>query len=255
MVRKYNRRRLVQGLTAAYRSYWFNASPSRLVHRQEVRAFFREHLVVSKALEIGGGTGKMIPVLQMACRPGYLVCSDIDPSEATNLVCDTFALPFPDGVFDVVAAFEVLEHLREPGAFACEVGRVLRSGGYVVLSVPFLLGIHDHRDYFRFTDQGLTELLRGQGLEVVRLRKIGGICLSILSLLTEFFRTRALGPSEGWRSRSFPRRANFALTTAVTMPLVGVSWIAMLLDALVDADSKSPAGFIVVARRVEIRTQ
>lgn len=52
------------------------------------------------------------------------------------LVADLLELPFESGSFDVVCAFEVIEHLREPERFVAEARRVLRSDGVLVASTP-----------------------------------------------------------------------------------------------------------------------
>jgi SAM-dependent methyltransferase len=51
-------------------------------------------------------------------------------------VGDLLALPFADGSFDVVCAFETIEHLSQPGDFVAEAARVLRSGGLLIASTP-----------------------------------------------------------------------------------------------------------------------
>jgi GT2 family glycosyltransferase/2-polyprenyl-3-methyl-5-hydroxy-6-metoxy-1,4-benzoquinol methylase len=51
-------------------------------------------------------------------------------------VADALHLPFPDASFDVVVAFELLEHLSAPNTFLAEVSRVLRSGGVALISTP-----------------------------------------------------------------------------------------------------------------------
>ena len=45
-------------------------------------------------------------------------------------------LPFCDGAFQVVCAFEVLEHIPEDQATIAEIARVLRPGGAFFVSVP-----------------------------------------------------------------------------------------------------------------------
>jgi SAM-dependent methyltransferase len=49
---------------------------------------------------------------------------------------DVVALPFEDARFDVVCAFEVIEHVGDPATFVGEVARVLRDDGVLVVSTP-----------------------------------------------------------------------------------------------------------------------
>jgi SAM-dependent methyltransferase len=45
-------------------------------------------------------------------------------------------LPFNDGIFDLVFSHEVLEHVSDDRACVCEMVRVTRSGGRIVVFVP-----------------------------------------------------------------------------------------------------------------------
>jgi SAM-dependent methyltransferase len=63
----------------------------------------------------------------------------------------------PDEVptYDVVICEQVLEHVTDPWASAHTLRRLCRPDGYVVVSTPFLLKIHDAPgDYWRFTRTG-----------------------------------------------------------------------------------------------------
>ena len=51
-------------------------------------------------------------------------------------VLDAASLPFGDGSFDVVVSFETIEHLEDRDAYLAEVARVLRRGGYYLVSTP-----------------------------------------------------------------------------------------------------------------------
>jgi SAM-dependent methyltransferase len=64
---------------------------------------------------------------------------------------DLYALPFADGAFELVVAFEVLEHLDRPGAALRELARV--SARHLFLTVP-------HEPFFR-----AGNLLRGRYVE------------------------------------------------------------------------------------------
>ena len=49
---------------------------------------------------------------------------------------DAYRLPFGDGAFHVVVCCEVLEHLPDVDAALAEIGRVLKPGGRLAVSVP-----------------------------------------------------------------------------------------------------------------------
>lgn len=56
--------------------------------------------------------------------------------EAALIQADSTALPFRDGVFDIVIASHIIEHLTEPRALLNECSRVLRRSGVLRVSCP-----------------------------------------------------------------------------------------------------------------------
>jgi SAM-dependent methyltransferase len=50
--------------------------------------------------------------------------------------CDAAALPFPAGSFDAARADRVLQHTKDPGKILCEMARVTRRSGKVVVFEP-----------------------------------------------------------------------------------------------------------------------
>ena len=64
-----------------------------------------------------------------------------------------FILPFKDKEFDHVVSFQVLEHHPEPDILMSEMRRVVKKGGYLVLTFPFIWSLHEApHDYHRFTE-------------------------------------------------------------------------------------------------------
>ena len=115
----------------------FYREKMRAIHRIAPDAPFRQ------VLEVGGGRSGLTALLY----PKSLVINlDSDPDyakEAVNLkdtvrfVCgDATALPFSDRSFDAVTLFDVIEHIDDDDEAAAEVGRVIKPGGYVLLSTP-----------------------------------------------------------------------------------------------------------------------
>lgn len=72
---------------------------------------------------------------------------------------DLTQLSFPDAQFDVVASFDVLEHVPDFRKALREMRRVLKPGGHLVLSAPMSLGVHDHHVRARLLPSGEIEHL------------------------------------------------------------------------------------------------
>jgi SAM-dependent methyltransferase len=75
------------------------------------------------------------------------------------------------GAFDVAICEQVLEHVPDPAAAAANLRELVRPGGEVIVSTPFLIRVHELpawglEDYWRFTPRGLRTLLDRAGLEV-----------------------------------------------------------------------------------------
>ena len=88
-----------------------------------------------------------------------------------DVFADAAALPFAANSFDTVLLFEVLEHVPQATQSLSEIARVLKSGGRLLLTVPFLYPMHDEpHDYRRYTQHGLQQKLEKAGLIVETLR-------------------------------------------------------------------------------------
>lgn len=98
-----------------------------------------------------------------------------------DLDLDVCAIALPDRSVDCVLCIEVLEHCGDPFTAARELQRILRPGGSLFLTVPFIASYHGHKgsqsvahddfpDYWRFTHQGLEKIFGGlDELEVMPL--------------------------------------------------------------------------------------
>lgn len=67
----------------------------------------------------------------------------------------------PDGEYDCVVCLEVLEHTLNPFDAVKELRRILKHGGYLMVSAPLNWRIHGPiPDCWRFTEHGWKSLLR-----------------------------------------------------------------------------------------------
>ena len=97
-----------------------------------------------------GGTGTIHP---------SVLTVNIAPSSDTDIVADAQLLPFKDNSVDGVFILLVLEHVPCPFEIAKEIHRVLKPGGFVFATLPFLQVMHENpKDYFRYTPDGIREL-------------------------------------------------------------------------------------------------
>jgi SAM-dependent methyltransferase len=98
---------------------------------------------------------------------------DLDALTPGNICGSALALPFRDGVFDVVAAFDVIEHCEPESTALAELARVLRPGGRMFLSVPAYTWAWTQFDVDaghqrRYTRRRLTRSVGSVGMKVVR---------------------------------------------------------------------------------------
>jgi len=78
-------------------------------------------------------------------------------------VCETVL----DERFDLIIAEQVFEHLLWPYRAGKNIHRMLRPGGYFLISTPFLIKIHSHPvDCSRWTEIGLKHLLAECGFSI-----------------------------------------------------------------------------------------
>jgi SAM-dependent methyltransferase len=95
-------------------------------------------------------------------RPVYysnVVNYEVADYDSTDVLGVGEYLPFKEGAFDAVISAAVLEHVRDPFKCAAEIARVLRPGGRLYCSVPFLQPEHGYpHHYYNMAPQGLRAL-------------------------------------------------------------------------------------------------
>lgn len=126
-----------------------------------------------RLLDVGSADGPSVDWLKGSAD--HHVSLDIDPRGlADGGVCGSATeLPFADGSFDVVAAFDVIEHCASEGDALREMARVLSPGGRFLMSVPaynWAWTSHDDHNHHhrRYTRHRATEAIRAAGLSTLR---------------------------------------------------------------------------------------
>lgn len=103
------------------------------------------------------------------------VALDIDPRglDKGGICGSALALPFADESFDVVAAFDVVEHCDPEATAVAELVRVLRPGGRLLVSVPayqwaWTRHDDDNGHHRRYTKERAVRALGAGGVTVER---------------------------------------------------------------------------------------
>jgi len=154
---------------------------------------------------------------------------DIEPGEKVDYVIKPDErLPFPDGTFDVVVAFEVLEHVENLEHTLKEIRRVLKSQGLIVASVPFLYQVHgapgDFRRFTKFSAKGLFP----DDIDVDWVKSLGGFgtTLSIFIL--------------AWIESSANRRKITRIAKGALLPVwIGVCFLVNMFGKALDSVDKT----------------
>ena len=134
----------------------------------------REFNITGKVVDIGGqkeesqyrflniGDAEIKTVnIEKSFKPDYLINIEKD------------MLPVNDLSQDTVLCFNLLEHLFDEKNVLSESYRILKKGGCLLGSVPFLVNVHpDPHDYRRFTAEFLRKILAGQGFKDVLIKPI-----------------------------------------------------------------------------------
>ncbi len=90
-------------------------------------------------VEIGGGAGNFKEFfLRNHGDAGRLIATDIVPTGHCDLAADAMALPFADGSVDNLVMMDVLHHIPYPLRFLTEAQRILRRGGRLVMTEPYI---------------------------------------------------------------------------------------------------------------------
>ncbi|WP_241005380.1 bifunctional 2-polyprenyl-6-hydroxyphenol methylase/3-demethylubiquinol 3-O-methyltransferase UbiG [Nocardioides sp. zg-1228] len=149
--------------------YWWHRARADLLD-----AVMAPHLgTPRRTLDVGSADAPSVAWMRGAQQH---VALDLFPDglrPGEGVVGSATELPFADATFDVVSAFDVVEHCADDARAVAELLRVLAPGGRMLISVPayqWAWSDHDvqaghHR---RYTRRSVVALVEGAGARVLR---------------------------------------------------------------------------------------
>jgi SAM-dependent methyltransferase len=126
-----------------------------------------------------------------------------------DLEWDGRSIPLGDDCVDCALATEVFEHLPELEIVMRECLRVLKPGGLLFFTVPFLWPLHTvPHDEYRFTPFALERHLQNSGFGDISLKALGGWDASLAQMVGLWVRRRPM------------RQKGRAVLSRLAMPVV-----------------------------------
>ena len=171
---------------------------ARLITTKDVIFHCLPH-IGGRVLDLGAGTAKYKPILIKKASE-YIAC-DAKKTKDIDIICNVENLAFAAESFDTVISTQVFEHLANPFKTVEEIKKVLKPGGCAVVTAPFIVPFHsDPDDYFRFSKEGLEEIFKSIGFEIVESGIYGGFFM----VLSEMIHFSWFNPYKNKSRRFFP---------------------------------------------------
>lgn len=134
----------------------FLSSLSWAARSESVKRYIREHFNYdANILDIGCGGGDTLKMLKDGDYQnisGFDIDNYVKYGDLKNYVktgdLNFSKMPFPDKSFNLITAFQVMEHLENPFHFERECSRLLKPGGVLILSIPSGQSLWSRISYF-----------------------------------------------------------------------------------------------------------
>jgi SAM-dependent methyltransferase len=137
------------------------------------------------------GCGEM-PYKEYLLKEGNItkyIGIDLKPTEYHNLVepdiyWDGQTIPLPDSYADWFILTEFLEHYFDTQHILKEIYRVLKPGGHVFFTVPFIWPLHEiPYDVYRFTPFSLEKHFELARFKKITVKSLGGLNRSLAIMI------------------------------------------------------------------------
>lgn len=196
------------------------------------------HHLHGRLLDIGCGRKPYERLFQVDEYVGLDIESERSRSVAVaNHYYDGRRFPFVDASFDAVLCNQVLEHVFNPNEFVAEMHRVLKPGGTVVLTVPFVWDEHEQPfDYARYSSFGLRALFEQSGFAIEQHRKINANVSVIFQLINAYL------------YKIIPKSLIIQALVCVTV-MAPISYLGVLLAKIFPANDDLYLDQIILARK------
>jgi SAM-dependent methyltransferase len=154
---------------------WYN--PAYLIRRTIAEAI-KENAAFTKGVLLDYGCGarpyESLFICERYVSVDILVSGHPQEGKKADLYFDGGQVPVDDESVDGVLASEVFEHVFDLPFCLRDIHRVLKPGGQLLATCPFVWPLHEvPYDFARYTPYALRQLLEAEGFKILKLEQRG----------------------------------------------------------------------------------
>jgi SAM-dependent methyltransferase len=197
--------------------------------------------LTGEVLDFGAGSQPYRSLLKNCSS--YVSLEYDTPQNRERKVADIFydgiSIPVETSSYDGILSTQTLEHVPNPDIIVSEWARVLKEGGMLLITMPFMWPEHEMPyDYQRYSSGGLRLLLEKSGFEIVEQHRLLSDCRAPAQLFIAWIFDAIL-------VKCRPKILRFILIPVLCTP---ISIIASLLAAISPRSSNTYLDNLVLAR-------
>ncbi len=175
------------------------------VRRYFVDQFFYSHSSLitnkSKVIDIGGKRSHKRGTFNIDDICSNVTYVNIDSSTNPDIEAGAEKIPVPNESFDIALMGELLEHVPDPKLVLSEAYRVIRPGGKIIATTPFIFPIHaDPYDFGRYTNIFWEKIATDIGFKNIEIQTQGTFFAVTALMIQHLF----LSQKKSWRPIQYP---------------------------------------------------
>ena len=231
----------------SFSSSWVGifVNPFWLCRRELALALFKLAPRLSGAvLDFGSGSQPYRSLLTNCSR--YVSLEFDTPQnrerKVANIFYDGHSIPAEDSSYDGILSTQTLEHVPNPDIIVAEWTRVLKEGGLLLITLPFMWPEHEMPyDFQRYSSGGLRLLLEKSGFEILEQHRLLSDCRAPAQLFLAWIFDSIL-------VKCRPKVLRFILIPLVCTP---ITILAIALAAIAPRNPNTYLDNLILARCIK----
>lgn len=164
-------------------------------------------------------------------------------SKNVDFYSDAHYLPIKSNSCDTVLCTQVIEHVKDFFVVFEEISRILKPGGFLILTAPQEWPLHkEPYDYYRFTSHSLSYLSFYNGFNPELIKNKGGFWMVMGQKLSTHI----------WKKIKLENPFSYFKYMFISPMVALIQIFSIILDKL-DNDDKSTLGYILIAKKVKTK--